>query len=80
MSKAVPSTVAQSWAWGSKIAVKKIRIKLMLLIPFSLDLRTNLRKNIEIEMPLGENFAVNNVCENSSNEKLKILFRKFSYG
>ena len=43
-------------------------------------LMLNLRKNIEIEMPLGENFAVNNVCENSSNEKLKILFRKFSYG
>ena len=51
----------------------------MLLIPFSLDLRTNLPKNIEIEMPPDENFAVNNVCENSSNEKLKILFRNFSY-
>ena len=74
MSKAVPSTMAQSWPWGSKIAVK-----LMLLIPFPLDLRTNLPKNIEIEMPPGENFAVTNICENSSNEKLKILFRNFPY-
>ena len=51
----------------------------MLLIHFPLDLRTNLPKNVEIEMPPGENFAVNYVCENSSNEKLKILFRNFSY-
>ena len=51
----------------------------MLQIPFPLDLRTNLPKNVEIEMPPGENFTVNYVCENSSNEKLKILFRNFSY-
>ena len=60
--------MAQSWTWGSKIAVKKIRIKLMLLTPFPLDLSTNLPKNVEIEMPPGENFAVNYVCENSSTE------------
>ena len=71
--------MAQSWPWGSKIAVKKIRIKLMLLIHFPLDLRTNLPKNVEIEMPPGENFGVNYVCENSSNEKFKILFRNFYY-
>ena len=71
--------MAQSWPWGSKIAVKKKSIKLMLQIPFPLDLRTNLPKNVEIEMPPGENFTVNYVCENSSNEKLKILFRNFSY-
>ena len=51
----------------------------MLLIPFPLDLRTNLPKNIEIGMPPGENFAVNYLCENRSDEKLKILFRNFSY-
>ena len=51
----------------------------MLLIAFPLDLRTNLPKNIEIEIPLGENFTVNYLCENSSNEKLKKLFRSFSY-
>ena len=41
---------------------------LALLIRFPLDLRTNLLKNIEIEMPPGENFAVNFAWENSSNE------------
>ena len=51
----------------------------MLLISFPLSLRTNLPKNVEMEMPLGENFAVNYLWENSSNEKLKILFRNFSY-
>ena len=51
----------------------------MLLIPFPLDLRTNLPENIEIEIPPGEKIAVNYVCENSSNEKLKMLFRNFFY-
>ena len=75
MIKAVPSTVVQSWPWGSQVAVKKIHVKLMLLIPFPLDLRTY----FEIEMPPGENFAVNYTCENSSNEKLKTFLKNFSY-
>ena len=40
----------------------------MLLILFPLDLRTNLPKNVEIEMPPGEKFAVNYACENSSTK------------
>ena len=52
----------------AKEQLKKIRIKLMLLILFPLDLRTNLPKNVEIEMPPGEKFAVNYVCENSSTK------------
>ena len=47
----------------------------MLLIPFPLYLRTY----FEIEMPPGENFAVNYTCENSSNEKLKTFLKNFSY-
>ena len=51
----------------------------MLLIPFPLDLKTNLLKDVKIETPPGENFTVTYVCENISNEKLKILFRDFCY-
>ena len=51
----------------------------MLLIPFPLDLKANLLKDIKTETPPGENFTVTYVCKNSSNEKLRILFRDFCY-
>ena len=46
---------------------------------FLLDLRTNLLKNTEIQIQPAENFTINYVCENSTNEKFKIIFRNFSY-
>ena len=52
----------------------------MLLILFPLDLRTNLPKNVKIEMPPGENFAVNYVCENSSTENWKYYLGTFPIG
>ena len=52
----------------------------MLPIPFPLDCRKNLLKNIEIQMPSGEDFTVNCGCENSSKKNSKSSLRTFPVG
>ena len=50
----------------------------MLLIPFPLDLKTNLLKDVKIETPPGENFTVTYVCEIALTKNWKYYLGTFA--